>query len=130
MTIKLDDVFRAAMALPGTWTLEDVQSVLETLANTTFQIDWEPGDEQWGRILGTNKAQALVCARIPLGIALNDFDVTGVKRAMSWLTVQSMSDEAFEVDQGLLEQIFGRSLSENVDYSKLSISDLWWATAT
>jgi hypothetical protein len=41
-----------------------------------------------------------------------------------------MSDEAFEVDQGLLEQIFGRSLSENVDYSKLSISDLWWATVT
>jgi hypothetical protein len=41
-----------------------------------------------------------------------------------------MDERVYEIDRALLEEVFDRVLSENVDYSSLSLNDLWWATVS
>lgn len=131
MTVCLDHLFREAKDRFGAWSHDDVRKVLEVLAGQAFQVDWEPGDEEWGRVVDTSgKVHVLVCSRIPLCIGLQDRDGGRLATRVSWMTVSSMSEPAFEVDRRLLEEIFERSLSENINYAKLSINDLWWATVS
>lgn len=131
MTADLGNVFRSAQAASGAWNNDGVMEALKLLAGREFGIDWEPGDEEWGRVVDSGgNVHALVCARIPLGIVREDMDTARMTMHVSWIRVPSMSEQTYTVDRPLLEQVFGRQLSENIDYSKLSINDLWWATVS
>ncbi len=107
-----------------------MRQALESAAGSDFWIDWECGNEQWGRIIDARGVQALVCARVPLGFAQEDLDPARMTERVFWMKVCSMDQPLFEVDRRLLEEVFGRPLSDNVDYSRLSVNDLWWATVT
>lgn len=131
MTTDLGGLFRSALTAVGTWGHEDVQQALELLAGSEFRVDWEPGDEQWGRVIDSGgSVRALVCARVPIGIAHEDVDEARLSKRVSWTLVTSMREKLFGVDRGLLEQVFGRHLSDNIDYSRLSADELWWATVS
>ncbi len=131
MTTDLGSLFRSAQAAAATWRREDVRQALEFLAGSEFQIDWEPGDEEWGRIIDSGgSCLALICARVPLGIGNEYVDPGRLAARIFWMKVHSMSEHVFEVDRRLLEEVFGRQLSDNVDYSKLSVDELWWATVS
>lgn len=128
---NLNSLFRAARSYPGEWSRNDVQEMLEVLAGPGCQIDWEPGDEEWGRVVDTcGDVRALVCARAPICIGLESVEAARPGTAVSWLTVPSMSEPIYEVDRRILEEMFGRPLSVSVDFSKISIDDLWWATVS
>jgi hypothetical protein len=116
------------------WNLGESARVLEEILQCVDNavIEWEKGDEEWGRIIRNKQVVALVCARFPLVIVL-----AGLKAALekaistpkvSLVSVESMSEKTYSVDKAVLEIFFGRTLSENVDYGKCSIDDLWWAT--
>jgi hypothetical protein len=131
MTTDLGILFRAGQAASGNWTSADVQQALEVLVDPKSRIDWEPGDEEWGRIVDTDGCVlALVCVRVPVGVVREDVNATRMSDRVSWLRFKSMTDRAFQIDRRLLEQLFGRRLSDNVDYSRLSLNDLWWATVS
>ena len=115
----------------GTWRHDDVQQALELLAGSEYRIDWEPGDEQWGRVFDSDDlTRALVCAPVPVGIALEGTDPARMSARLSWLTVSSMTDRVFSADRAVLEQVFDRKLSTNISYTRMSINDLSWATIT
>lgn len=131
MTTRIDELFRAARASSCAWSHRDVRRALEILAGRERIIDWEAGDEEWGRLVDAGgKVQAIVCALTPVCFGLPEVDRRGLDAGVACMTVASMSEPVFEVDRRLLEEIFGRPLSTNVDYSRLSIEDLWWATVS
>ena len=116
-------VFQVALAAERTWSHDDVQQALELLAGSEFRIDWEPGDEEWGCVFDSDRVRALVCARVPVGIALEGMVPARMNECLSWLTVSSMNDHVFSVDRSVLEQVFGRKLSANISYTRRSIDD-------
>lgn len=131
MTIDIGYLFRSAQATKGTWDHEDVQQVAGSLAGPELQIDWEPGDEEWARLVDLQgNMRVILCVRLPIGIAHEGIATARLSSRVSWLVVTSMTEKLFTVDRQLLEQIFHRQLSTNVDYSRLSINDLWWATVS
>ncbi len=131
MTVDIGCHFRSAQAALITWVHDDVRDALDLLAGDDLRIEWEPGDEEWGRILDSRgNVCALVCARVPLGIASEHMDPERLTKRLSWITVSSMSEKLFEVDRTVLEQVFTRPMSTSLDYSRLSANDLWWATVS
>lgn len=111
-------------------TVTGILSVLTGLAREVGgAVDWEPGDEEWGRVLLGGDVVALVCARVPLVLvrlttpahSLLGFEV---------VVVNDFASQEYRVDRGLLESIFGRPLSPHVDWEGMSIDELWWATVS
>ena len=130
MTKDLGEVFRVASARSRAWTRDDVWRALKGLTSTGSKVDWEPGDEQWGRVLDGAGVVGLICARVPVGAVRNDVDPRLLSDPVTWIRFNSMNDHDFKVERELLEEIFGCALSENVNYSSLSLNDLWWATVS
>ena len=111
-------------------TVTAVLSVLTGLAKDVGgTVDWEPGGEEWGRVLLGGSVVALVCARVSLVLvgptapahSLLGFEV---------VVVTSFAVQEYRVDHVLLESIFGRPLSRHVNWERMSIDELWWATVT
>ncbi len=135
--IELSPLFECAHRFSTSWNYESVRKALERLAssNSGAQIDWEKGDEQWGRVLVGNEVVAFVCAKLPL-VAVHS-KLSGI--ASGWagnqdgaevIVMDDFEAADFSVDRSLLERIFGREISSNLDYNAISISELWWATVT
>jgi hypothetical protein len=130
--IDLRAILAKAIAAKQIWHSSMVLAVLHTVESfiPDAWVDWEQGDEEWGRIIMPDgKVAVLVCARLPLGfISAPAVDPAALPTELTWVQVASMSDAAFIVDQRALEDAFGRQLSDNIDYTALSAQDLWWAT--
>ncbi|MDX2090316.1 MAG: hypothetical protein SFX73_20820 [Kofleriaceae bacterium] len=106
-----------------------VCAALEVLKNDGFRIDWEPGDEEWARAIDDRgNVAAFICARIPLGIAIDSLSKSMLSDCLTWVYVPSMDARVLMVEKVLLERIFERPLSGNIDYANMSANDLWWAT--
>jgi hypothetical protein len=117
------------------WAIADVEALLTYLCKAipNAQSDWERGDEMWARVLSGEEVSAIVSAEMPLVILkekhlylakLLQNDCEGLQVAV----VEQFDEPALETSRDALEQIFGRSLSENLEYASLSVDDLWWAT--
>lgn len=126
----LGSLFRAGQGASGTWGYDEVWKTLEALAGPGEEIDWEPGNEQWGRVLDVGTVIGMVCARVPVGVVQAGVPAGRVSGRVAWLRVESMDAQMYRVDRELLEQVFGGPLSNAVDYEQLSIADVWYATVT
>ncbi|WP_437755839.1 hypothetical protein [Sorangium sp. So ce1389] len=133
MKQDLSDVFRDSRTVAATWTHEKVQDVLQALAahSPGSWVDWEPFDEQWGRVLDAdNDLLGFVCARVPIGAARDDVPLSELPSTVAWIRFRSADDHDYRIAPELLEEVFGREISRNVDYEALSMNDLWWATVS
>lgn len=133
MRTDLSGLFRSGLAASDSWTNQHVRRALQKLVqqHPGSRIDWEPGDEEWGRVIDSSGAVlGLVCARIPVGAARHDLSPRALSDEVAWLRFESMDERSYEIDRELLKQVFGRDLSENVDYASLSLNELWWATVS
>ncbi|WP_437609179.1 hypothetical protein WMF20_49580 [Sorangium sp. So ce834] len=133
MKQDLSDVFRHSRAASATWTHDKVQDVLQALAARSpgSWVDWEPFDEEWGRVLDAdNKTLGFVCARVPIGAARDDLPTAELPSAVTWIQFRSIHDHNYRIAPEILEEIFGFEVSRNVDYEDLSMNDLWWATVS
>ncbi|MFN7812692.1 MAG: hypothetical protein ACK5SI_08550 [Planctomycetia bacterium] len=128
----MTEIFEAALREKHVWTRGSVRGVLAALQNCIPEthVDWEEGEENWARLLRCGNVVALCSALVPVIVVLSKYS-DGVQHALSGchlIMVDSFSDDAFKIERTILEQIVGREMSRNVNYDKLSMDDLWWAT--
>ncbi|WP_159397847.1 hypothetical protein [Sorangium cellulosum] len=131
MKQDLSDIFRHGLATSATWTRENVREALQVLASYSpgSYVEWEPGDEEWGRVLDSdNEIVGLVCARIPIGAVRDDVPRSELPSAVTWILFKSTSEPYYQVAPEVLKEVFRREVSRNIDYGSLSLDDLWWAT--
>ncbi|KYF72244.1 hypothetical protein BE15_18950 [Sorangium cellulosum] len=92
-------------------------------------VDWEPGDEEWGRVLDADtEIVGLVCARIPIGAVRDDVPRSELPSGVTWIRFKSTRERHYQVAPEILEKVFGREVSRSIDYGALSLDELWWAT--
>ncbi|XXY17782.1 hypothetical protein WME88_57105 [Sorangium sp. So ce216] len=131
MKQDLSNVFRHGLAVSGAWTHQKVHDALQALAahSPGSSVDWEPGDEEWGRVLDADtEIVGLVCARIPIGAVRDDVPRSGLPSDVTWILFKSTRERDYQVAPQVLEKVFGREVSRNLDYGALSLDELWWAT--
>lgn len=131
MKQDLSDVFRHGLAVSAAWAHENVHDALQVLAahSPGSSVDWEPGDEEWGRVLDADtEVVGLVCARIPIGAVRDDVPGSVLPSDVTWIRFKSMRSRDYQVSPEVLEQVFGFEVSRNIDYGSLSLGELWWAT--
>lgn len=116
------------------WTREKARSALSALAALYPEatVDWEEGDENWGRVISRGAATAYVSARCPLAFVQAD-DEPAAERVSSQLdvvaiAVQDFDAPSFSVDPAALSELARRPLTENVRYDRASVNEIWWAT--
>jgi len=132
MTVSLNCQFEKALRKQSYWGAADVRSVLSDCKKRIkdSQIDWDEGDENWGRLVHDGKVIVFINALIPLAFLLS-IHSNALKEILGdciVVPVESFSSESFSVNTQLLEQVVGREVSTNLNYDQLSIEDLWWAT--
>jgi len=134
MTHCLSRIFEEARSGSSNWSPRAVREVLDYIAasKADLLVDWELGDEEWGRVLEGGSVVALVCAKMPLVFLHKPFDALlsslDERKGLWVVAVESFDSECYSVSRQLLEGLFGRRITENVSCDSLSISDLWWAT--
>lgn len=131
--MNVTSIFKQAYDNRIIWNLDCVAALLEQLrlhiCNST--IDWERGNEEWGRILDQNRVVAIVCCRCPLLIAVSEVKRIShslIDANIMHIDVMSMSEKTLVMEKSVLEAIFEKELSNNIDYGHLSVDDLWWCT--
>ena len=96
------------------------------------QIDWEEGDEGWGRIIIGKDAAVIVNAIYPIVIAV-ELCAGAAKDAthgfdVAFASVSSFDNRCLSANKEKLEMLLSRRLSDTLDYKNISTNDLWWAT--
>jgi hypothetical protein len=116
------------------WTPEMVRHALSLLAELYpgSTVDWEEGDEEWGRVVSRGTAAAYVSARCPLAFVKAD-DETAAQRLSAQLGIVAVSVQDFDahsvsVAPSALSELTRRPLTKNVSYEKASVNELWFAT--
>ena len=132
MIIDITDRFEMAAAASAVWTHTGIATTLEALTAQYpgARVDWEPGDEEWARVIASdaNQTIALICASIPLGFLRAAAPPRECVEGFIWITIRSVSDATFKIDPEVLDRIFERHVSRNLDYDAISANDVWWAT--
>lgn len=134
MISDLTSDFWRANSIRDEWNEDYVREVLQYISGSVFRsaVDWDDGDEQWGRVLDSRElVLAFVCVPCPIVISL-----TTIRRLFrgdkNWpivaVFVEDMSTRCYSVERLVLESIFGRQLSDKVDYESISIEEIWWST--
>lgn len=132
MNVDLTALLEEAAKKEAMWSSAHVAELAGAVAecHVGAHVDWEQGDEEWARVLGPKGIGpiALICKRIPVGFICRG-PVPTEPEDFTWLSISSsFSEPVFRVNPTVLEQIFRRAISRNLDYQSLSIQDLWWAT--
>ena len=133
MNTNINKHLEEAVSRRTGWTEARVRSTLAHLAaqSTGSSVDWEPGDEEWARVVGSDgSVLALVCARFPFVFVPAGAMATHPLEGVTWISVPSMDASVFSVDPTTLEQAFGRAVSQQLDYEAVSAHDIWWATVS
>ncbi|MEM9541225.1 MAG: hypothetical protein AAGA60_17205 [Cyanobacteria bacterium P01_E01_bin.42] len=133
--INLDYYLRFTEKTVSNWGYREVRQVLTTLVRNIgdTEVDWEPRDEEWARLLVNREVVALICAKIPLIIMLKIYKERAkslIAQESKILLIADFDEPIFCVSVELLEEIFGRKMTSDISYEALSIQDLWWATVT
>jgi hypothetical protein len=122
------------MSLCGGWTHEKARHALSALAQLYAEgaVDWEAGDEEWGRVMSRGEATAYMSARCPLAFVRAD-DESAVRPVSSRLgiiaiAVQDFDAPSISVDPAALSHLTRRPLTGNVPYGRASVNEIWWAT--
>ncbi|HBQ98395.1 MAG: hypothetical protein J7524_23380 [Roseofilum sp. Belize BBD 4] len=134
--INIGNYFRFTENNLSHWKIEAVRQILDMLVHSIEDsiIDWEPGDEEWARLLVGKEVVAIVCAKVPLIIVLekykDKFSNHFFLKEIKIFIIKDFDDNLYCIEKELLEKTFGREMTSNISYSALSINDLWWATVT
>ncbi len=69
---NLTSIFKRAAEGNKDWTLEDARRFLQEIAVAypDSDVDWEQGDEEWGRVICGDSVVGLLCAKIPIAILI------------------------------------------------------------
>ena len=132
MTQSLDRELEAALVSQVSWDenrLKDLLFICQSIVENSV-IDWETGDENWARLLKDGRVLLIVNAQIPLAFFDAEYadQFRDVLSECVFKAIESFSSSDFSVDVSLLKQVAGRDVSDNLDYTHISIDDLWWAT--
>jgi len=134
MAFDLTPSFKAAKERSTDWGLAAASGIMNAIALMipNSVVDWEPGDEEWGRVLVGQKVRGLVHARMPLAFLVTPVAVPEDPSLSEVVIVrvERTDTRSFRIDKDWLESILGRPLTDNVDYEALSLDDLWWATVS
>jgi len=134
MTTDITAKFEEAAKNASTWTNADTHEMLQAVsaAHPGARVDWEPGDEEWARVLESegDGIIAFVCAKLPIGFISGDARPAGGKHPFVWILVPSTDAAVYSVNPEVLDQVFGRSVSRSLDYDKVSADEVWWATVS
>ncbi len=132
MSTEITRKIELAHGQKATWNAAKVREILAALSTSipTSNVDWEEGDENWARLIRNGEVVVLICALAPIIFVLSKYSdtVDSVVDDCQIISVDSFSEQNLAVDKCLLEKLVGRELSDNVNYDKLSVDDLWWAT--
>lgn len=130
----LTPTLRRAVYRTDIWSTDIASHVLSSLATAIpgSTVDWEQGDEQWGRVVRSGDVVGYVHAAWPLVIILSALEecVNQLSLALQCevIVTADFADKVFCVEKTFLECMCARAVSDNIDYRRLSINDLWWAT--
>lgn len=130
LTLKINN----AKLLSCSWTHDKVRQALSTLAGyfPGDMVDWEEGDEEWGRVISRGEATAYVSARLPLAFVRSDHETAAqqvsLRMEIITISVPDFDAPAVTVDLGAISDLSGRALTKNVSYDRASVNDIWWAT--
>jgi hypothetical protein len=125
-----------AKSKAASWTVVEVKLWLTSLANAwpDWQLDWEEGDENWIRVLSDGRVLGYVSAEMPIAFFQDAYAAKVVGLARGGLPIVHAAEDfdlpAFSTTRREMEDIFGRALSTSLDYGRLSVNDLWWATVS
>lgn len=118
-----------------TWTPVEVKRCLASIAIAypDWRLDWEEGDEHWIRVISDKKLLGYISVELPIAFFQGD----GAKN-IRWEpdglptvhTVADFDSPDISTTRHEMEDIFGRTLTHNLDYGCLSLNDLWWATVS
>jgi hypothetical protein len=132
--IDVTALFENAKKGAVSWDHKKVSELLRGLRDAipSSRIDWEPGDEGWGRIIVGKEVALILNATYPVMIVANLF-ADDVKAAVdrfgvTCARVPNFEDRCLSADKAKLEALFFQPLPGAVDYTNLSAHDLWWAT--
>jgi hypothetical protein len=124
----------AAESLATGWGREKVRQALSALAELYPEgtVDWEEGDEDWGRVVSGGGVIAFVSAIRPIAFVLAH-DELAAQRALLQMSIvivpaRDFDDRSFIVDPSVLSELARRPLTKNVSYNRASVNDIWWAT--
>lgn len=123
-----------ARSLTSHWSSEKVRHALSVLAELYpgSVVDWEEGDEEWGRVISQGSEMAYVNARCPL-IFVKARDETAGQRLSAQLDTVTIPAQDFDtpsisVDPSVLSELTRRPLTKNVSYDRVSVNEIWFAT--
>ena len=132
--IDITPKIRAVKLLAHVWTRERVCHALTELAGLYpgAAIDWEEGDEEWGRVVCGGKAVAIVSARCPFAfVEANEETLVqpiSTRLGITVVTVPDFDARSITIDPPALSNFSEGPLTENVSCESVSVNDIWWAT--
>ena len=131
--IDLTPEFRIAFGRRGQWSTSLAQDSLDAIARCARGVvDWEPGDEEWGRVLVDQEVAALVHSRWPLALVVAPMvpQPPALGPEIILMSIGSIESQDYRIDRAWLQSAVGRKLTENVDYEHIAVGELWWATVS
>lgn len=127
---ELDTFLADATARSPGWNSGSALEVAEGLSRTLgAAVDWDgEAGEEWVRVLGGDRVEALLSTRIPLGIRVGGpgGDHPAADRCV-WVEVPSWDVPCLTVSDVVLRDVFGSVRTEML-MSPFSVHDLWYAT--
>ena len=124
----------AAEPLATGWGYEKVRQALSALSELYPQstVDWEEGDEEWGRIISRGDVTAYVSAMRPIAFVLGDNELAA-NQALSQMSIviiaaRDFDDRFFSIDPSALSELAHRPLTKILSYGSVSVNEIWWAT--
>ena len=75
--IELNSYLNAAQESINFWNEDDVEIFLKLISDQVDNsvVDWEVGDEEWGRVVLDTQPIALVCAKVPFVLFLESYRI-------------------------------------------------------
>jgi len=128
MITDISSILMDAKLLELEWSESRFREVLDFLSARTpdSYVQWD--DEDWGRILIGDKVLAILCRRVPLLFSNSQLILLECPKDILRVAIRGFSSPSLSLRKEVLEGIFERRMSENINWSKLSVDDLWWAT--
>lgn len=131
--IDISSKIHEALTSGVEWTTSDVKDLLQKLSEQIKGscVDWEPGDEEWGRVLSLGKEVAFVSAKLPFAIIhANMFDRSRnpIRLGVVCVFVESFTEDVILVDRVLLSFLGSRPIPEGFAQNATNVIDIWYAT--
>lgn len=135
----LSPSFRLVAARRSRWDEGRFAAALRALEEALpgCDVDWEPDDEAWARLLDKDQVRAVLRISAPLAFLIGTETVTAdlarllEEQGVVAIRAQSWEDEEFRLDDPSTRSPIGLSWDDSPNATKtssFSLSDLWYET--